>query len=169
MRVLALFLAAFLTSASIVLAAEAPIATAGACAPACPSTDKDGFALNHQSDDEDANTITCTYGEPDDDSYCTYNAMSGMLTEDHDGNSCQTLATTACSRRVKRFNPAQNKVRNLVRKHTAHIARKTKTIKAASHSMGGVNGAAKAQTSPRAVPYFVTSRARLSRRFRNHF
>lgn len=72
MRVLALFLAAFL---SIVFAAEAPIATAGACAPACPSTDKDGFALNHQSDDEDANTITCTYGEPDDDSYCTYNAV----------------------------------------------------------------------------------------------
>lgn len=93
--------------------------------------------------------------------------MSGMLTEDHDGNSCQTLATTACSRRVKRFNPAQNKVRNLVRKHTAHIARKTKTktINAASHGMGGV---AKAEASPRAVPYFVTSRARLSRRFRNH-
>ncbi|KZW01311.1 hypothetical protein EXIGLDRAFT_745114 [Exidia glandulosa HHB12029] len=163
MRVLALFLAAFLAT---VFAAEAPIATAGACAPACPSTDKDGFALDHQSDDADANTITCTYGEPDDDSYCTYNAMSGMLTEDHDGNSCQTLATTACSRRVKRFNPAQNKVRNLVRKHTAHIARKTKTIKAASHGMGAV---AKAEASPRAVPYFVTSRARLSRRFHNHF
>lgn len=77
-----------------------------------------------------------------------------MLTEDNDEEECPNSASTSCSRR-KRAAPAENKVRAIVRKYT-------KTHGAAA-SKAKAKETAKSAPSARAVPNFVSSRARLSR------